>query len=307
VAWYCFCTLIGFWGVILLLIIRFSRKHLKYNRVRRLLFLPTLLLTCSIWAQKNAPLVGQQPYDNRSPYQLPLQFQNGSDTLRPRTFEDYLTFLAWNYSYEIEGASHDVAMKEQEIRLAKNDWKRNIASAGLNMNDVALPYFMVNTLGIETLFGRKIDLTRVPNVATFPVWNVGTTVNFGDLVLRKNKVNAAAERKKISQAEMNFKKQKLRGEVIKRYHELVSTYEILKVRLQALDAAENIKIQISNLFSLNKSNLEDYNQANKNYFDALESKIRAESDIKIKKAGLEELIGYRWEQVEPLRANYEKK
>ena len=227
------------------------------------------------------------------------------DLPKPTTFEEYLVLLAWQNSPELEGQKYDIDARKEEISLAKKEWTRNI-QAGLNMNDVSFPYFLVNTLKTEYFFGQKIDLTKVPQVATYPLWNIGVGVNFGDLIVRKNKVRFAENRKKMSEAEMNFKKQKLRGEVLKRYQDYISTFEILKVRLQALDAAEANKTQISNLFSINKAKFEDYNTANKAYFDALEGKVRTEAEIKIKRIALEELLGVRWEQVERVQESYKK-
>ena len=248
-----------------------------------------------------------QPIDNSKNKNTTFQTSPTSlEDVRPLTFEDYLVQLAWQNSFELEGSKYEIDARGQEISLAKKDWTRNL-QAGLNMNDVSFPYFLVNTLGQETWFGRKIDLTKVPAVATYPLWNVGVGVNFGDLLARKNKVKFAENRKKISESELNSKKQKLKGEVLKRYQEYLSSFDIYKVRIQALDAAESNKNQIQSLFSVNKVQFEDYNTANKAYYDALESKVRGEAEIKIKRIAIEELIGTKWESVERVKSTYEDK
>lgn len=228
------------------------------------------------------------------------------DDFRPLTFEDYLVQLAWQNSFELEGTKYEIDARGQEITLAKKDWTRNL-QAGVNMNDVSFPYFLVNSLGQENFLGKKIDLTKLPAVATYPVWNIGIGVNFGDLLTRKYKVKFAENRKKMSESEMNFKKQKLKGEVLKRYQEYLSSFDIFKVRIQALDAAESNKNQIQSLFSVNKVQFEDYNTANKAYYDALESKVRGEAEIKLRRIALEELLGVKWESVERVKGSYEDK
>ena len=73
-----------------------------------------------------------------------------------------------------------------------------------------------------------------------------------------------------------------------------------------MDAAESNKNQIQSLFVVNKVQFEDYNTANKAYYDALESKVRGEAEIKLKRIALEELIGVKWETVEKIKASYEE-
>ena len=249
------------------------------------------ILFCAAFSQKNI---------NQNENMSPLSNQ------RPPTFEEYLVQLAITNSPEAEGGKYDIDARKQEISLAKIEWRRNL-TGGFNFNDVSVPYFLVNGLGVKNWFGNPIDLTKVPQVATSPLWNVGLGLNFGDLYNRKYKIKYAQDKVKISESELEFKKQKLRGEVLKRYQEYVATFDILKVRLQALDAAESNKTQISNLFSVNKASFIDFNTANKAYFDALENKVKAESEIKIRRIALEELIGVKWETVEKVKATYEQK
>jgi hypothetical protein len=71
--------------------------------------------------------------------------------------------------------------------------------------------------------------------------------------------------------------------------------------------AEVSKTQISNLFAVNKASFEDFNEANKSYFDAVEGKLKAQSEVKIKQIAMEELIGIKWETAEKMRTVYEKK
>ena len=248
-----------------------------------------------------------QPVDNtlNRTNNLPTPPPNSFDNFRPTTFEDYLVQLGWQNSFELEGAKYEMETHTQEISIAKKEWTRNL-QAGVNMNDVSFPYFLYNSLGKRYWFGNKIDPNRIPSVATYPLWNVGAGINFGDLLVRKNKVKFAENRKKMSESELNFKKQKLKGEVLKRYQEYLSSFDIFKVRIQALDAAESNKNQIQSLFVVNKVQFEDYNTANKAYYDALESKVRGEAEIKLKRIALEELIGVKWETVEKIKASYEE-
>jgi outer membrane protein TolC len=242
---------------------------------------------------------------NQSPMSSPLGNSNHLLDVRPESFEEYLVQLAWKNSPEIEGSNHDIEARRQEISLAKKEWTRNM-QAGLNFNDVSFPYFVRYGLGVKEIGGRLIDTSRFTRIATSPLWQIGVGINFGDLIVRKHKVQYAKSKVKISEADQNLKKQKIRGEILKRYQEYLSAKDILKVRLQSLDAAEANKVQISNLFSVNKVKFEDYNTANKAYFDALENKVRGEGEIKIKKIALEELLGFKWEKVEPIQDSYKK-
>ncbi len=252
----------------------------------------------------------QQPIDNsritNNKFPTSTSSPNSLDDVPPKDFEEYLVRLAWKNSFELEGAWFDIDARGQEINLAKVDWMRNIQS-GININDVSFPYFLVNTLGQTTWFGHKIAVDKIPSVATYPMFNIGVGVNLVDIKGRKSKIRFAEDKKKMSEADLNFKKQKLKGEVLKRYQEYLSSFDIFKVRIQALDAAESNKNQIQSLFSVNKAQFEDYNTANKAYYDALESKVRGEADIKLKRIALEELLGKRWEDVEGVKASYEEK
>jgi outer membrane protein TolC len=264
--------------------------------VKKLTILTIALFALRLSAQ---PVVNQQPTN-------PL---TGSTThlldVRPATFEEYLVQLAWKNSPEVEGSTYEIEARRQEISLAKKEWTRNL-QAGLNFNDVSFPYFVYYSLGVKEIGGRPVDTSRFTRIATSPLWQIGVSLNFGDLIVRKHKVKYAQSRVKFSETEQNFKKQKLRAEVLKRYQEYLLTKEVLKVRLQSLDAAEANKVQISSLFAINKVKFEDYNIANKAYFDALENKVRGEGEIKIKKIALEELLGSKWERMEPIQDSYKK-
>jgi outer membrane protein TolC len=216
--------------------------------------------------------------------------------VRPATFEDYLVQQAWKNSFELESTNYDIDSRSQEILLAKKDWTRNV-QVGVNLNEVSYPYFLNNTLKIK----RAQDTVRL-GVTNYPLWNLGASINIGDFVMRKSKVKIAENKKKMSESEA-----KLKGEVLKRYQEYLSAFDVFKVRIQALDAAESTKNQIQSLFSVNKVQFEDYNTANKAYYDALENKVKGEGDIKLKRIALEEILGTKWEAVERVKGTYEEK
>jgi outer membrane protein TolC len=224
---------------------------------------------------------------------------------KPQNFEDYLVQLAIQNNPNVEGLNQEVSIRKEEIKVVKSDWKRNIL-LGYNLNESNFPYLLKNTFHIETIGNWHIDPTRVPQVVTYPLWNLGIQFNVGDLVQRKYKVKMAESKQKIAEYDVLSKKNKIRGEVMKAWNTFRSAQEVLKVRIQVLDVTEANKVQLSELFSLNKAKFEEYNMANKSYFDALEGKIKAEWDIKAAKSVLEEMIGSKWESVEKIKAAYDE-
>ena len=54
-----------------------------------------------------------------------------------------------------------------------------------------------------------------------------------------------------------------------------------------------------------QAKIDEYNEANKAYFEALEEKVKAESEIKLAKYELEGVLGTRWEAVEKMKTAYE--
>jgi outer membrane protein TolC len=224
---------------------------------------------------------------------------------KPQNFEDYLVQLAIQNNPNVEGLNQEVSIRKEEIKVVKSDWQRNIL-IGYNLNESNFPYLLKNTFGVKNIWGRPIDESRVPQVVTYPLWNLGIQFNVGDLLQRKYKVRMAESKQKVAEYDVLSKKNKIRGEVMKAWNMFRGAQEVLKVRIQVLDVTEANKVQLSELFSLNKAKFEEYNMANKSYFDALEGKIKAEWDIKAAKSVLEEMIGSKWESVEKIKAAYDE-
>ena len=276
--------------------------HKKSKNVRKRLTLLCIWTLCDaaiILSQTNVPATDKiAPVgirnDNISPF-------GGS---KPKDFEEYLVQLAWKNDPGEDGLDSEVKVRKEEVSLAKKDWTRNLSTA-INFNESNFPYFLTNYLGITRWLGKEIDQTKIPSVVTYPLWNIGIGVNIGDLLVRKHKIIIANEKVKIAESDIQLRKLRLKSEVLTRYQAYLESFQVLKIRIQSLDAAEANKTQIASLFSLNKAKFEDYNTANKAFYDASESKIKAETDIKVTRIKLEELIGVKWETIEKIKATYE--
>ncbi len=254
---------------------------ITFEKMRKLL----LIWCCFLGSSLPLVLFAQNPSSPRP-----------SASNASRDFEEYLVQIAIANNPDLQAVTHKKEIDAQEILLAKKDWLKN-SLVGVNINESNLPYFMVNTLDVRTLFGREIDLARIPNIVTYPLWNVGVGINISDMVNRKHKIKIAQERQKITDTEGVRRRTEIRAKVLQRYQKYLMAYEIYKIRLQALDIAETNQKNVSELFKVNKAKLEDYSSANKIYFDALEGKAKAETDIKIARFDLEEVLGVKWEQV----------
>jgi outer membrane protein TolC len=222
---------------------------------------------------------------------------------KPTNFEDFLVSLAWKNNPSNDVLSYKVEFEKQEKSIAKKEWTRNLSLA-TNLNESNYPYFLVNYLKIDSIGGRAIDQKKIPSVVTYPLWNLGVGINFGDLFVRKHKMKAADQKIKIAEAEINQQKLKIRAETLARYQKYVSSFEVLKVRIQSLTTAEANKVFIADLWSENKVKFEDSNEANKTYYEASEAKVNAELELKLAKINVEEIVGIKWEVLERYKATF---
>ncbi len=193
--------------------------------------------------------------------------------------EDKLIALAWKNYPDNRIAESNTVIAKKELEQAKWDWT-NIAYASFNINESQInPDAVLN------------------NNVFFPLYNFGLRLSPSDIILSPMKVNAAKEKFKIT--ELNVEKQKLslRNEVLKRYYSYLSRIEILKVRVTALEeVSANFKV-VTAKFKNGEITLEKFNANFLINNNALEEKFRSEYDVKIAKANIEELIGIPLENV----------
>lgn len=210
---------------------------------------------------------------------------------RPRTFEDYLVQVAWlnNQRKQILLLRKDVA--EEEVKLAKKQWLRSLQfSASLSPRD---------TTALFNLPPGVPEGTIIP-----PFLNFGIGWSLGDLFTQKNAVRIKKHEAQIFDFELNSEKLLVRRQVLLAYQKYLSSLEVLIARQKAEeDASTNYQL-ISQKFRKDKAKFEEANQASISYHDAVEKRLVAESEIQLARIELEELLGVRWEKIEPAKARY---
>ncbi len=205
------------------------------------------------------------------------------DESRPKTFEDYLVQLAWKNNPQGKILNSNLEIAKTEVSLTKNEWMNKL-SAQFSLNEISLSNLIYNY--DDPLFVAQ------------PLWNLSATVDLGTLLNRSKEVRIAQERRKITEYNINLLKLELRALVIKRYYEYLSSIDILKARTEAEEEAYQNYELVGELFKTDKANFEDFSQASQSYINAKESKIKAETDLKLAKLLLEELIGVPYEEAE---------
>lgn len=210
---------------------------------------------------------------------------------RPKTFEDYLVQLAWKNSPQSKILDNTKQMAELEVDLTKREWMDNM-QAQWNLNEISL----------SNIIYDHDD----PLFVAMPIWNVSATVNLDDIFNRKKKIELNKHEVNIAEENINLLKLRVRAEVLKRYYDYQSAIEILKVRTEAEQDANENYILLGQLFKKDKVKFEELNNASIAYINTKESKIKAEVEIKKTKAILEQIIGVTWEEAEKFGKIYKK-
>ncbi len=137
-----------------------------------------------------------------------------------------------------------------------------------------------------------------------PGYNYGLSVSLGQLFTTGPRIDMAKEMQKVEELERDQSKLNLRKEVLHRYNEHLLSIEILKTRQLAEEDASATFQLISALFKKNRANFDEKNKASITYYDTMEKRLAAETEVSNTKYSLEEILGVKWEQVERLKVRY---
>lgn len=191
-------------------------------------------------------------------------------------FEEFLVQLAWLNNPSNDALSYKLNIADQEIRNARQGWWEAVG---------VMVSYNPTTAEIE---GQSI----------FPEISYGATIRLNALITTPGMIRVAKENFKIAQTQVDQEKLKIRSETLQRYRKYQLAQEILKVRTKMEeDANANFQFQ-SSLFKNTEASFEDYNSAYNAYHTAVESRLKAETDVEIAKIMIEEVIGITLETAE---------
>lgn len=199
--------------------------------------------------------------------------------VKARDFREYLVQLAWINSPDGAIAQAEVRNARDEAKNVAKEWMRDI-QATFNLNEA-------NLKGADS-----------SGSVFFPRYNFGVNLNMFN-ILSQGKRNKISRREiDIAQQRVNKRKLEIRAETLVRYTSFRLAKDILKTRSLVEQEANNNFILIQQLYRTDEETFDRYSIASTTFYEAQESRIRAEADVQTAQIRLEEMIGLRWEQVQ---------
>ena len=203
-------------------------------------------------------------------------------------FDAFLVQLAWANSPSKRISMYELKKIESKYKLAKLDWFKDISFAmNLNENNIV----------------KQEATALTPIFDPFPRWNIQATINLGRIIDRPVKVDMARDDIFIAKAKLNEEKIALRAKVLKKYLTYMHTLDVLKIRKQfEEDANQNYKL-VNKRFRQGTAPLDDFNRASSALVRAKEATLNAEGMVANAKLDVELLIGVTLEQAQEFHAN----
>jgi len=128
-------------------------------------------------------------------------------------------------------------------------------------------------------------------------YQVGVTINLGNILEKPYVIKNAKEQYNISQLEQQNYDLQLELEVKTRYFTYLKEVGILKMRTRTSQDAETVINQSRHQFQLGTETTEGYTRATVAFAENNQAKLDAEAAVLISKAALEEIIGKKLEEV----------
>ncbi len=214
--------------------------------------------------------------------------------MKSKDFTEYLVQLAWMNNPANASLQNRKKIAEQEIKLAKKDWLNTLGvSGGVSRQPVVItePIFNPGNPNQVISFNPVLTDERVTGVSG------GVNFAFGQLFSTKNKAEAARQRVEIAQNEIDQQKLEVRAETLRRYQGFKLALEILKARAQLEQDSKSAFDLVTQQYRNDERTFKDYNEASTAYHQAVEGRIKAESEVQVARISLEEIVGAKWDEI----------
>jgi outer membrane protein TolC len=201
------------------------------------------------------------------------------------SYIDRLVYWGWhNYSkgYSLE---HEIKKAEKKIKLTRHDWTNNL-TANFNLNE--------RNINSDPSFG--FDGSSSTNVI-FPRYNFGIKLSIGDILVRPTEVNMAKYDLLVAHENLNSQKISFRTEVERRYELYLLKTEIFKHRVISEEDTKLIYNRVAEKFKKGEVTLEQFSSSQGLRNKSIEERTVSESEMKVAKLELEEVLGTKLESI----------
>jgi outer membrane protein TolC len=198
---------------------------------------------------------------------------------KARDFSEYLVQLAWQNNPESAIALDQKVVAQETAKNIHKEWMRDI-QATFNLNEANL---------------RSRDSSS--NVF-FPRYNFGISLNLYNATSQKTKNKIGKKNIEIADQKVNQRKLQLREETLTRYAQYKLAKLIYEKRTLAEQDIYTNYLLIQQLYKTDEKTLEEYTLASSAYYEAQESRLKADTDVQLARLSLESIIGLKWEQVQ---------
>ena len=201
------------------------------------------------------------------------------------SIEDKLVQLAWNARSEGAVIQSELAIADQEVKVAKWAWANNFRAS-----------FNLNEFTIQGNFAPDEGL------AFFPRYNLNLALVLGDVISNPAQIRIAKQQRLIAEAQRANAQLDLRAAVLEAYHNYRLSISLYQISTEQNEEGYTSFLMVSEKFKTGESTtLSEYNEAQQLYNTTRAELAKLETQVEIARLQLERYIGVSLEQVLPER------
>jgi len=155
-------------------------------------------------------------------------------------------------------------------------------------------------LDIITIRGNVNEFTINPDKDNFqnlyPRYNFGIVFPLGIFVNLPKQTKAAYYQYQAKEEDANTETKEMRKQVLSLYHDYVMNLKLKDIQTKIVNDYELMNSKYEDKFKSGQLSLEDFTNANMQYYNAITRQAGIERDLGVTKAGLEALIGMNLDQ-----------
>ncbi len=195
-------------------------------------------------------------------------------------FSEILVRLAWQNNPQNEILKERLGVSESELKQAQWKWLEQIRVTG-NLNE-----FTINPTP-----------ENADRAAFFPRYNISAYFTLGNFVFDPQEAKLKRHERTIAEENINGQKLALRAEVLRRYQVYLTDQELLRIQGENVTNVQSMYQLAEQKFGKGEITLEEFNSiSDRNNAEKMKM-ANYESNVKISKINLEELIGVHLEDV----------